>query len=176
GSFQALRDAADRDGDGNVVRGDVLTKDVRNSYLRAEDKLLAVIGLDDVVVVSTDDAVLVAAADRVDEVSSIVAQLRQRNRQESVSHTTTYRPWGYYRSVDLGERFQVKRLMVKPGAKLSLQKHFHRAEHWVVVRGTAMVQRDDEQVLLRENESIYIPVGEIGRASCREGGKVTVDA
>ncbi len=159
GSFQALRDAANRDQEGNVVAGDVITQDVRNSYLRAEDKLLAVIGLDDVVVVSTDDAVLVASADRVDEVSSIVAQLRQRNRQESVSHTTTYRPWGYYRSVDLGERFQVKRLMVKPGAKLSLQKHFHRAEHWVVVRGTAMVQRDDEQILLRENESIYIPVG-----------------
>lgn len=159
GSFQALRDAADRDQEGNVIAGDVITQGVRNSYLRAEDRLLAVIGLDDVVVVSTDDAVLVASADRVDEVSSIVAQLRQRNRQESVCHTTTYRPWGYYRCVDLGERFQVKRLMVKPGAKLSLQKHFHRAEHWVVVRGTAMVQRDDEQVLLRENESIYIPVG-----------------
>lgn len=159
GSFQALRDSGARDGDGNVISGDVVAQDVKNSYIRAEDKLVAVIGLEDVVVVSTDDAVLVAKADRVDDVSRVVTQLRQRNRSEPVSHTTTYRPWGYYRSVDMGDRFQVKRLMVKPGAKLSLQKHFHRAEHWVVVQGTAMVQRDDECLLLRENESIYIPVG-----------------
>lgn len=159
GSFQALRDAAARDQDGNVVAGDVVMHDVRNSYLRTEDKLLAVIGMDDVVVVSTDDAVLVAKADKVDEVSRIVSQLRQRNRPEPISTTTTYRPWGYYRCVDIGDRFQVKRLMVKPGAKLSLQKHYHRAEHWVVVHGTAMVQRDEECLLLRENESIYIPVG-----------------
>jgi mannose-1-phosphate guanylyltransferase/mannose-6-phosphate isomerase len=159
GSFQALRDCGARDSDGNVISGDVVAQDVKNSYIRAEDKLVTVIGLEDVVVVSTDDAVLVAKADRVDDVSSVVAQLRQRNRSEPISHTTTYRPWGYYRSVDMGDRFQVKRLMVKPGAKLSLQKHFHRAEHWVVVQGTALVQRDDECLLLRENESIYIPIG-----------------
>ncbi|HEX6958806.1 MAG TPA: mannose-1-phosphate guanylyltransferase/mannose-6-phosphate isomerase [Ferrovibrio sp.] len=159
GSFQALRDTGARDQDGNVIAGDVMAQDVRNSYLRTEDKLLAVIGMEDVVVVSTDDAVLVARADCVDDVSRIVQQLRQRNRPEPVSHTTTYRPWGYYRSVDIGERFQVKRLMVKPGAKLSLQKHFHRAEHWVVVHGTALVQRDEETLLLRENESVYIPIG-----------------
>ena len=159
GSWKALRETAQSDGDGNVICGDVVTRDAHNSYLRTEDKLLAVIGLDDVVVVSTDDAVLVARADRVDEVSRVVDQLKQRNRSEPVSHSTCYRPWGCYRSVDTGDRFQVKRITVKPGAKLSLQKHYHRAEHWVVVHGTALVQRDDESLLLRENESVYIPIG-----------------
>jgi mannose-1-phosphate guanylyltransferase/mannose-6-phosphate isomerase len=159
GSWKALRETTESDRDGNVISGDVVVRDARNSYLRTEDKLLAVIGLDDVVVVSTDDAVLVAKADRVDEVSSVVDQLRQRNRSEPVSHSTCHRPWGSYRSVDAGDRFQVKRLTVKPGAKLSLQKHYHRAEHWVVVHGTALVQRDDESLLLRENESVYIPIG-----------------
>jgi len=159
GSWKALRECGASDPSGNVVIGDVVSSNVRNSYLRTEDKLLAVIGLDDVVVVSTDDAVLVARADRVDEVSQIVEQLKQRNRSEPLSHTTSRRPWGSYRSVDMGDRFQVKRLTVKPGAKLSLQKHYHRAEHWVVVSGTALVQRDDESILLRENESIYIPIG-----------------
>jgi len=159
GSWQALRGTLPNDGAGNVVSGDVLARDVRNCYLRSEGRLLTAIGLEDVVVVSTDDAVLVARADRVDEVSHVVEQLRQRNRPEPLSHRTCYRPWGSYTSVDAGERFQVKRITVKPGARLSLQKHFHRAEHWVVVRGTAMVERDGESVLLRENESIYIPIG-----------------
>jgi mannose-1-phosphate guanylyltransferase/mannose-6-phosphate isomerase len=110
-------------------------------------------------VVATDDAVLVAAADRVAEVSLLVEQLNQRNRPEPLHHTTVYRPWGYYRTVDAGDRFQVKRIMVKPGAKLSLQKHYHRAEHWVVVHGTALVQRDGETKLVHENESLYIPIG-----------------
>ncbi|MEK9968507.1 MAG: mannose-1-phosphate guanylyltransferase/mannose-6-phosphate isomerase [Ferrovibrio sp.] len=159
GSWKALREATPGDGDGNVINGDVVVRDTHNSYLRSEDKLLAVIGLDDIVVVSTDDAVLVARADRVDEVSRVVDHLKQRNRSEPVSHSTCHRPWGSYRSVDTGDRFQVKRLTVKPGAKLSLQKHYHRAEHWVVVHGTALVQRDDESLLLRENESVYIPIG-----------------
>lgn len=159
GSWKALREAANSDQDGNVTGGDVITRDVHNSYLRSEDKLLAVIGLDDVVVVSTDDAILIAKADRVDEVSMLVDQLKKSNRPEPVSHSTCHRPWGSYRSVDTGERFQVKRITVKPGAKLSLQNHYHRAEHWVVVRGTALVQRDEESLLLRENESVYIPIG-----------------
>lgn len=159
GSWKAMRESSPSDGDGNVICGDVVVRDSHNSYLRTEDKLLAVIGLDDIVVISTDDAVLVAKADRVDEVSRVVEQLKQRNRSESVSHSTCYRPWGSYRSVDAGDRFQVKRLTVKPGAKLSLQKHYHRAEHWVVVHGTALVQRDEESLLLRENESVYIPIG-----------------
>lgn len=159
GSWHALRDVVEADADGNILNGDVIALDVRNSYLRSEDKLLSVIGLDNVVVVSTDDAILVASADRVDDVSQVVEQLRGRNRPESVSHRTVHRPWGAYMSVDAGERFQVKRLTVKPGAKLSLQKHFHRAEHWVVVRGTAMIERDGESMLLRENEAAYIPIG-----------------
>jgi mannose-1-phosphate guanylyltransferase/mannose-6-phosphate isomerase len=132
---------------------------VENCYLRSEGRLVAAIGLSDMIVVSTDDAVLVAKADRAAEVSRLVERLRQGNRQEPMQHTTVYRPWGYYRTVDAGERYQVKRIMVKPGAKLSLQKHFHRAEHWVVVQGTALVTKGDEQSLVHENQSIYIPLG-----------------
>jgi mannose-1-phosphate guanylyltransferase/mannose-6-phosphate isomerase len=159
GSWQALRSVLPDDGAGNILSGDVIARDARNCYLRSDDKLLAVIGLEDVVVVSTDDAVLVARTDRADEVSQVVEQLRLRNRPEPLSHRTCYRPWGSYASIDAGDRFQVKRITVKPGARLSLQKHFHRAEHWVVVRGTALVERDGESTLLRENESIYIPIG-----------------
>jgi mannose-1-phosphate guanylyltransferase/mannose-6-phosphate isomerase len=159
GSWRALRDVHECDGDGNVIAGDVVVEGVRNSYIRSENKLVAAIGLDDVVIVSTDDAVLVATADRAAEVSGIVETLRKRNRTEPNQHTTIYRPWGYYRTVDLGDRFQVKRITVKPGAKLSLQKHYHRAEHWVVVQGTALVQRGTEQMLVHENESVYIPIG-----------------
>ncbi|HJQ58683.1 MAG TPA: mannose-1-phosphate guanylyltransferase/mannose-6-phosphate isomerase [Vineibacter sp.] len=159
GSWQALRGMGPHDDQGNVVRGDVMLDRVRNSYIHAGGKLVAAIDLDDVVVVSTDDAILVARAGSATDVSGMVDRLRQDNRPERVQHITTHRPWGYYRSVDSGERFQVKRIMVKPGAKLSLQKHFHRAEHWVVVQGTAMVQRGAERMLVRENESIYIPIG-----------------
>ena len=109
--------------------------------------------------VATDDAVLVADAASATEVSGIVARLRAEKRSESQQHLTCHRPWGHYRSVDSGDRFQVKRITVKPGAKLSLQKHYHRAEHWVVVHGTALVQRGDERMLVRENESVYIPIG-----------------
>jgi len=159
GSWRALRDVHECDSDGNVISGDVIVEGVRNSYVRSENKLVAAIGLENVVIVSTDDAVLVATADRAAEVSGIVETLRKRNRTEPNKHTTIYRPWGYYRTVDLGARFQVKRIMVKPGAKLSLQKHYHRAEHWVVVQGTALVQRGTEQMLIHENESVYIPIG-----------------
>ncbi|HLI14227.1 MAG TPA: mannose-1-phosphate guanylyltransferase/mannose-6-phosphate isomerase [Alphaproteobacteria bacterium] len=159
GSWQALREVNSSDENGNVIHGDVICENVRRSYLRTEGKLIAAIGLEDVVVVATDDAVFVARADCAAEVSGIVEQLRKRNRSEPIHHTTVHRPWGFYRSVDTGDRFQVKRIMVKPGAKLSLQKHFHRAEHWVVVHGTALVQRGQETMLVRENESVYIPIG-----------------
>ena len=159
GSWRALRDVTGRDPDGNVVHGDVVLEGVRNSYIRTDGQLVAAIGLDDVVIVSTDDAVLVANADDAAEVSRIVDALRKRNRPEPMHHRTIYRPWGFYRTVDAGERFQVKRIMVKPGAKLSLQKHYHRAEHWVVVQGTALVQRGQDTMLIHENESIYIPIG-----------------
>jgi mannose-1-phosphate guanylyltransferase/mannose-6-phosphate isomerase len=159
GSWRAVREASLADASGNVVHGDVLLDDVRNSYIRSDERLVAALGLDDVVIVVTDDAVLVTKAEASDRVPQIVEQLRRRDRPEGTHHRTTYRPWGYYRTVDAGERFQVKRLMVKPGAKLSLQKHHHRSEHWVVVHGTAMVQCGEERTLLRENESIYIPCG-----------------
>ena len=159
GSWPALRDIATADGDGNVLQGDVLAERMTNSYIRSEGRLVAAVGLDNVVVVATDDAVLVADANSAAEVSGIVTKLRGQNRSESQQHVTCHRPWGHYRSVDAGDRFQVKRITVKPGAKLSLQKHYHRAEHWVVVHGTAMVQRGEERMLVRENESVYIPIG-----------------
>jgi mannose-1-phosphate guanylyltransferase/mannose-6-phosphate isomerase len=159
GSWMALRQIGASDADGNVVQGDVVLDRVRNSYIRADGRLVVAIDLDDVVVVSTDDAVLVARAGSAADVSGVVERLRQRNRPEPVQHPTTHRPWGSYRTVEAGNRFQVKRITVKPGAKLSLQKHYHRAEHWVVVQGTAMVQRGEERMLVRENESIYIPIG-----------------
>ncbi len=159
GSWQSLREISQPDDDGNVLRGDVVASRVRGSYIHSDGRLVAAIGVENVVVVATDDAVLVADAEIAGELSEVVEILRQRNRPEPLTHVTTYRPWGYYRSVDAGLRYQVKRIMVKPGARLSLQKHFHRAEHWVVVQGTALVQRGEERLLLRENESIYIPIG-----------------
>ncbi|MCW5569025.1 MAG: mannose-1-phosphate guanylyltransferase/mannose-6-phosphate isomerase [Dokdonella sp.] len=159
GSWQALRAIGRHDEEGNVVHGDVMLDRVRNSYIHTDGRLIAAIDLEDLVIVSTDDAILVSRAGSAAEVSGVVERLRRNNRPERVQHTTTHRPWGYYRSVDAGNRFQVKRIMVKPGAKLSLQKHFHRAEHWVVVQGTAMVQRGAERMLVRENESVYIPIG-----------------
>ena len=159
GSWPALRDIAAADGAGNVLHGDVVAERVSNSYIRSEGRLVAVLGVDNLIVVATDDAVLVADAASATEVSGIVARLRAEKRSESQQHLTCHRPWGHYRSVDSGDRFQVKRITVKPGAKLSLQKHYHRAEHWVVVHGTALVQRGDERMLVRENESVYIPIG-----------------
>lgn len=159
GSWQSLREISQPDDNGNVLRGDVVASRVRDSYIRSDGRLVAAIGVENVVVVATDDAVLVADAETAGELSEVVEMLRQRNRSEPLTHVTTYRPWGYYRAVDAGLRYQVKRIMVKPGARLSLQKHFHRAEHWVVVQGTALVQRGEERLLLHENESIYIPIG-----------------
>jgi mannose-1-phosphate guanylyltransferase/mannose-6-phosphate isomerase len=159
GSWPALRDVGAQDDNGNILQGDVLADRVHNSYIRSEGQLVAAVGLDNLVVVATDDAVLVADVDSASEVSGIVARLRGQNRPESQQHVTCHRPWGHYRTVDAGDRFQVKRITVKPGGKLSLQMHYHRAEHWVVVHGTAMVQRGEERTLVRENESIYIPIG-----------------
>lgn len=163
GSWSALWEVADKDVDGNVTRGDVMTQAVRNSYIYSENKLVTAIGVKDLIIVDTDDAVMVAAKDQVHQVKEIVCQLNQRARSEADIHRKVFRPWGYYDEIDTGERYKAKRIVVKPGAKLSLQKHHHRAEHWVVVRGTALVTKKNENYLLAENESTYIPLGTLHR-------------
>lgn len=159
GSWSALSDVQQADKNGNVVRGDVYVDGVSNSLIRAESRLVAVVGLDDVVVVETKDAVLIAAKDQVQRVKNVVEHLKKSERSEHLSHSRVYRPWGCYESIDGGDRFQVKRITVNPGQKLSLQMHHHRAEHWVVVTGTARVTNGETEKLLTENESIYIPIG-----------------
>ncbi len=163
GSWSALWDVTEKDAFGNAISGDVLTVDTKNSYIFSEHKLVTVIGVDNLVVVETKDAVMIAAKDRVQEVKQVVDQLKLLRRDEAQVHRKAYRPWGHYDSVDSGDRHQTKRIVVKPGAKLSLQKHHHRAEHWVVVKGTALVTRGDEQILLSENESTFIPLGTVHR-------------
>jgi mannose-1-phosphate guanylyltransferase/mannose-6-phosphate isomerase len=159
GSWAALHDASPLDSDGNVARGDVLVEDSEGCYLYAESRLVAAVGLKDHVVVETKDAVLVAPKDRVQDVKKLVGRLKEQGRYEHSLHREVFRPWGSYDSIENGERFQVKRLKVNPGATLSLQMHHHRAEHWVVVSGTARITRGDEEFLLEENQSTYIPVG-----------------
>ncbi len=159
GSWAALWTAGDKDAAGNVVRGDVYLDDSAGSYVRAESRLVAAIGVKNLVIVETDDAVLVADKARAQEVKEVVERLSRQARTEHVSHSRVHRPWGYYESIDAGERFQVKRLMLKPGARISLQLHRRRAEHWVVVSGKARVTRGEEQLVLQPNESTYIPVG-----------------
>lgn len=159
GSWDALWDRLPKDTDGNAAVGDVLLEGSRNCLVRSDGILTAVVGLEDAVVVVTEDAVLAMHKGHAQDVKRIVDRLRSAGRHEGVSHNRCYRPWGFYESLIMGGRFQVKRIVVKPGEKLSLQKHFHRAEHWVVVSGAAMVHRDGEEVLVRENESIYLPLG-----------------
>jgi mannose-1-phosphate guanylyltransferase/mannose-6-phosphate isomerase len=163
GSWQALWQVAARDGNGNATAGDVTLQDVADSYVRAESRLVAAIGLRDIVVVETADAVLVASMAASQAVRDLLDKLKARKRQEVEQHTRVYRPWGYYESIDAGPRFQVKRLAVNPGGRLSLQMHHHRAEHWVVVKGTAEVTRGDEVMPLHENQSVYIPQGTLHR-------------
>ena len=159
GSWTALAEIATADKDGNAILGDVLTEDVSNSYIRAEHRMVAAIGLDNIVIVETADAVLVAHRDKAQEVKKIVERLNGSGRQESVTHRRVLRPWGSYEGIDQGERFQVKRIVVNPGAQLSLQMHHHRAEHWIVVKGTARVTNGDQEIVLTENQSTYIPLG-----------------
>jgi len=163
GSFAALHDALPADANGNVMRGDVFAEDANNCLLYSTDRLIAAVGLDGHVVIETKDAVMVAPKSRVQDVKKLVDQLKKAGRSEPGLHREVFRPWGSYDSVDAGPRFQVKRLTVKPGAKLSLQKHAHRAEHWVVVKGKARITRDDEVFDLGENESTYIPIGAVHR-------------
>jgi mannose-1-phosphate guanylyltransferase/mannose-6-phosphate isomerase len=150
---------SERDGDGNSLRGKAVAMDARNVLIRTDDQLTAVVGLDNIIVVTTPDAVLVVDAAQADKVKHLVDRLKAEKRPEASEHKRSYRPWGYYQSVDEGARYQVKRIVVKPGGRLSLQKHFHRAEHWIVVRGTAEVVRDGQTHHVHENESIYLPIG-----------------
>jgi len=159
GSWSALYDIGEADDSGNVVSGDVVQIDAHNSYLHSEGRLLAVVGIRDHVVVETADAVLVAHKDRVQDVKLIVDQLKEQGRSERVFHSRVCRPWGSYQDVDLSDRFRVKRITVNPGASLSLQLHHKRAEHWVVVKGTARITHNDDVMNLNEDESTYIPIG-----------------
>ena len=163
GSWDAVFEVASPDPVGNAVSGPVLAVDAKGCIVHAEGKLTAVLGVKDLIVVTTPDAVLVLPRARAEDVKTLVAELRRKGRAEASEHRRVHRPWGHYESVDGGERFQVKRIVVVPGGKLSLQKHHHRAEHWVVVRGTAEVTVGDQVRVVHENESIYIPIGSVHR-------------
>lgn len=173
GSWSALWAVHAHDADENVLIGDVITHNSRGSYLHATKRLLATVGVENLIVIETADAVLVAARDQVQDVKKIVEQLKYQNRGEVLLHRRVNRPWGAYEGIDIGERFQVKRITVNPGASLSLQKHHHRAEHWVVVKGTARITRGDDVLLLTENQSTYIPLGEVHRLE--NPGRITLE-
>jgi mannose-1-phosphate guanylyltransferase/mannose-6-phosphate isomerase len=173
GSWDALFDITPRDAEGNVVHGTAVTMDTHNCVIHSEGRLTTLIGVRDLVVVTTSDAVMVVPRSRAQDVRKLVTKLKSTNRPEATVHRRVHRPWGYYESIDLGERFQVKRVVVISGGMLSLQKHQHRAEHWVVVRGTAEVTIDDQQRAVHENESIYIPIGSVHRLTNR--GKIPLE-
>ncbi len=163
GSWSALWEVAPKDEAGNALIGDVIAVDLKNCYVRGDGRLVAAVGLEDVILVDTDDAVLAVHRDHAQDIKRVVDTLKQRNRREHLHHRRVYRPWGSYESVDNGDRHQVKRIIVKPGARLSLQKHAQRAEHWVVVAGIARVTRDDQVFDLKENQSTFIPLGAVHR-------------
>ncbi len=163
GNWSAVWELSERDAEGNSIRGHGALLDAKNVHIRSDDHLTAVVGVDNVIVVATQDAVLVVGHEHGDKVKQLVEKLRLEGRREALEHKRSYRPWGYYQSIDNGARYQVKRIVVKPGGALSLQKHFHRAEHWVVVAGIAEVTRGNENVLVHENESIYLPMGVVHR-------------
>jgi mannose-1-phosphate guanylyltransferase/mannose-6-phosphate isomerase len=173
GAWDAVWQVAPQDAQGNAATGDVLLHDSQRTLVHATHRLVGVIGLQDVVVVETADAVLVTERSRSQEVKAIVGALSRQQRDEHTAHRKVHRPWGWYDSIDAGERFQVKRILVKPGASLSLQKHHHRAEHWIVVKGTAEVTCGDKKLLLSENQSTYIPLGEVHRLA--NPGKVPLE-
>jgi len=163
GAWSALWEIGEQDPEGNVLVGEAVSGGSRNCYLRGDGPLVAAVGVDDLIVVATDDVVLVTRKGSDQDVKGLVERLKRENRASAVVSRRVHRPWGFYESIQQGHRYQVKRITVNPGAKLSLQKHFHRAEHWVVVNGTALVTRDNDQLLVRENESIYLPLGAVHR-------------
>jgi len=161
GSYSALWEVCKKDEQQNVIKGDVIAHDTTNSYIHSQHKLITTLGVDNLVIIDTPDAVLIANKDKVQNVKDIVNELKVQQRSEAKLHREVYRPWGKYDSIDNGERFQVKRITVNPGAKLSVQMHHHRAEHWIIVSGTAKVTLDEKTILLSENQSTYIPIGVI---------------
>jgi mannose-1-phosphate guanylyltransferase/mannose-6-phosphate isomerase len=173
GNWAAVWELSDRDAQGNSVRGHGVVWHSNNVHIRSNDHLTTVVGVDDVIVVTTHDAVLVVGRQHGDKVKQLVEKLKLDKRREATEHIRSYRPWGYFQSIDNGARYQVKRIVVKPGASLSLQKHFHRSEHWVVVQGAAEVTRGNEIVLVHENESIYLPIGVIHRMA--NPGKINLE-
>jgi mannose-1-phosphate guanylyltransferase/mannose-6-phosphate isomerase len=174
GSWNAVWEVLDHDPNGNVTAGPAVVIGSRNVLVHSEESVLTtVVGLENVLVIATGDAVLVAARDKAEDVKALVEELKARNRREAIEHRRIYRPWGYYQGIDEGARYQVKRLLVKPGCKLSLQKHFHRAEHWVVVKGTAEVTVNDKVATVHENESVYIPIGSVHRLA--NPGKIPLE-
>lgn len=163
GSWAALWEQSDKDENANAIKGDVLAIDSRNCYLHSEKRLLVGLGVEDLVVVAAADAILVAHKDHCERVKDVVARLKLEDRAEATNHAMTFRPWGNFQSIDRGDRFHVKHIVVNPGGQLSLQKHWHRSEHWIVVQGTAMVTCGDHVFCLRENESTFIPAGTVHR-------------
>ncbi|QJD60218.1 mannose-1-phosphate guanylyltransferase/mannose-6-phosphate isomerase [Pseudomonas sp. gcc21] len=161
GSWSALWEVSNKDEQGNVFKGDVLSENTQGTYVNAEHRLVATVGVEDLVIIETKDAVMVAHKSQTQEVKRIVEQLKRDDRCEYLNHREVYRPWGVYDSIDNGQRYQVKRITVKPGAKLSVQMHHHRAEHWIVVCGTARVTNGDETYMVTENQSTYIPIGQV---------------
>jgi mannose-1-phosphate guanylyltransferase / mannose-6-phosphate isomerase len=159
GSWDSLWEIAPKDNNNNVLIGDIITKKTTNSYIRSENQLITVLGLNNIIVIATQDAILISPKDNIDLIKNITQELKIKDRTELDLHKQVYRPWGYYQTIDLSDRFQVKRIVVKPGAKTSTQIHYHRSEHWVIVEGTATVTKGEEILLLHENESIYLPMG-----------------
>lgn len=173
GSWSALWQLSEKDDQGNALRGDIISQNSQNCLVTAEHRLVATVGVEDLIVVETKDAVMVAHRDQVQDVKKVVEQLKREQRSEADSNRQVFRPWGHYDSVDGGERYQVKRIFVEPGARLSVQMHHHRAEHWVVVSGTARVVCDGKEILLTENQSTYIPVGAVH--SLENPGKIPLE-
>ena len=173
GAWSAVWQAHIQDGEGNTTRGDVILEKTKNSYVHADYRLVTLLGVEDLIVVETSDAVLVAHKNASQDVKKIVERLKHEKRSEADAHREVFRPWGSYDSIDMGERYQVKRITVKPGAKLSVQMHHHRAEHWIVVSGTAKVRVGQTEQMLTENQSVYIPIGEIH--SLENPGKVNLE-
>jgi mannose-1-phosphate guanylyltransferase/mannose-6-phosphate isomerase len=173
GSWNAIADLTESDEQQNRIEGNGLTHLSENTYIHASNRLVVSIGTKDLMIIDTTDAVLVVDRSQAEKVKDVWAELENKEYKEATEHRKVYRPWGWYDSVDNGDRFQVKRICVKPGAKLSLQKHFHRAEHWIVVRGTAEVTRGEETFLLSENQSTYIPIGTVHRLA--NPGKINLE-